>query len=293
MRREEIVRRLERGGSQPPAGQQLDLVEETVRQYERNGLLPKGRPCALWRSCPEHERCWTPEEWDHRPGASDADPESEKGCIFAPWSGPGYSPGGLCVVGVNLRYDGGDWDFGIEFRIATDPGGQEQAMRRGRKQIHKSLFAWRSLSDGSSVLRAAAGASSLEHESGDELAETLLRTARLQAVKCSPDDHRRSQRSEAMRELCPPRYLGPEVDILRPSALVTYGGEAWSAIHRIGEVHMTEQAGDFIRARFSRRDNECEVFAMPHPASHGLTWPNAHRALLASLADTTPQITLG
>lgn len=284
MELEEIGNRIERGGGRRPIGRQLELLGEVIACYERSGLITNGRPDALWHCCPDRAACWEPEQWGHRPGVSDTDPDSEKGCIFAPWIGPSYDRGGLCVVAVNLRYDGGDWDIAVEHRIATGRWGQGEMLRAGSHKAHRSPFAWRSLSGATAIYRSAEGARSLDPDDGAELADMLLRTARLQSVKCSPNDHRRSQRSRGMRTQCPPRYLRSEIEILEPRVLLAYGKEASSAIGLSGEVRYHEEERGFSRGTFSLGAYNAEVFALAHPAAHGTTWQDAHHALLGSLA---------
>ena len=291
MRADDIADRIERGGARRPAGRQLELLEEVLAIYERDGLLAGRRPDALWRCCPNRDACWSSEQLQHRPGVSDADPDSEKGCIFAPWIGPAYEPGGVCVVAVNLRYDGGDWDLAVEHRVATGAWGQEEMLRAGRRRAHHSPFAWRSLTGAAAILRSGEGRTPVEAEGGDELAQTLLRTARLQSVKCSPNDHRRSQRSRAMRELCPPRFLRSEIEILEPGVLLAFGGEARSALERSGEVVYREQERGFLRGSYRGVDHQAEVFVLAHPAARGATWQRSQRALLASLVRRRSQPT--
>jgi hypothetical protein len=285
---DELADRIERGGGRRPAGKQLALLGELVELYERAGLITEGIPEALWRCCPERDACWLPEQWAERPGFSDAEPRSEKGCMFAPWVGPAYEPGGVCVVAVNLRYDGGDWDLAVEHLIATGHGGQEERLRAGRRRAHRSSFAWRSLRGAAAVIRASQRRDTLDIQDGAELADTLLMTARLQSVKCSPNDHRRSQRSPAMKIACPPRYLGSELEILRPRTVIAYGAEARSALALCGALETAEETSGFARGLLRRGDSEFEVFALAHPAARGRRWPQAHEALLTSLMSKPP-----
>jgi hypothetical protein len=201
--------------------------------------------------------------------------------MFMPWVGPAYQLGGVCVVGLNLRYGGGDRPMGSEYRIAAH---QDVRLREGRNP-HGSRWARSTMAGAIAVLRAGAGGAVTDDADDDELADTLARTARLQAVKCSPAGGRSSP-TAAMQRNCPARFLAAELEVLRPGALLVYGRAAANAVARIGTLELVDDQRRFQRATVRADGWHGEAFMLTHPA-HG-SWYPAQRALLASLAAKPP-----
>jgi hypothetical protein len=265
----------------PPSSRQSTWFPKLTRVYADAGLLHGDRVPSLAEACPAAADCWKRRK-DRRPiGQSDTDATCDNGCIFMPWVGDHYGEGGICIIGMNLRYGGGDRPIGCEFRVARH---QEQALREG-KDPHGSRWARATLSGAVAVMRARAGKPVTDTADGDELADALRHTARLQAVKCSPRGGRSSP-TAAMQRNCPPRYMSAELNVLRPGVLLVYGRAAEQAVCRLGELDERESAPRFRRGKLHLGDRDSDVFFLAHPAHGG--WYPAQRALIESLASAPP-----
>ncbi len=261
--------------------------------YEDAGVLSGDPLPTLHQVCSQASECWKGVESDKRAhGVGAFDAGSEKGCMFLPWVGPAYHPGGVAVLGMNLRYAGGDWELAMEHRIAVEPGcGQEAKLRSQGGRAHRSYWSKGTMRDVAAVLRSARSASAIDTKDPNELADALLASARLQAVKCSPIGGRSSP-EPAMSERCPRLFLRAELAVLRPSVLLAYGGPAHAAVHQVGTVTVDEKATRTSAKGTSlltfRRGTlvlpggaSILVFLLTHPAHGG--WHQAHRELVASL----------
>jgi len=277
----ELTTRIVQSKAQPPKGEQLELLLELTARYGEMGILDGQVLPALHTVCPAAQECWSRIPSSKRPsGIGQFDARSEKGCMFLPWAGPRYRRGGVCVLGMNLRYAGEDWEFAMEHRIALDPsGGQEQSLRVGRR-AHRSYWSRGTMRDAAAVLRSWRGEAHLETQEPSELVDALLSTARVQAVKCSPIEGRSSP-EPAMSRNCPPRYLRMEVDVLRPAVMLSYGGPAHGALRELGELAVEEDVRGFRRGTMRHAGGAFTVFLLTHPAHGG--WHAAHHALVVSL----------
>lgn len=284
MDEEELRARIARVNVEPPtdAGQ-MRLLLQLTDFYRESGLLPDGLAPSLARSCPNASSCWSTKRVQERPhGRDKVDTDSEKGCIFLPWVGPAYRPGGVAVLGMNLRYAGGDWPFATEWNIVLSPiHGQLVSLRNGRR-AHGSNWAYATMTDVANVLRTQRGEKGIEKPGREERATALLSSARVQAVKCSPIGGRSSPTAE-MNANCPPRFLRRELEILRPSTLLAYGQPTHDAIKRLGDVSVLEAKAEsgFRRVVLPLASGSVTVFLLTHPASTG--WHASRRALIASL----------
>jgi hypothetical protein len=259
-----------------PEGPAMAALADLASLYERHGLLRAGETPALWKACPNCERCWA--------GVEDLRPDNKDGRsgITLPWIGPAYRPGaGLAVVGMNLRDAGGLLrEYEITAPSAGD-GSQWSRLSGGYRTAHGSAWAYRSTRSAAAVLACFAGARVLDHEDPQELVGVLDQTARLQAVKCSPDDGLRSTPSDAMVERCPPFLLTEELSRLRPAAVVGFGADVFSAFERLG---MITDGDDYLAwgRGPARAGRTIPVFWLYHPA--GRYWTASHAALLHRLA---------
>jgi len=277
---EQLVARIRLSRAPAPEGAQLDLLVRLARLYAELGVL-EGEPTpALHRVCSSAAACWSGRA-DAPQGVSRFDVASENGCMFLPWVGPRYRQGGVVVVGMNLRNGpGGDWEFGLEHRIARDPAwGQEVGLRAGRKP-HGSNWSKGTMRDVAAVRRSWTGESALDTRDGAELADALLSSARLQAIKCSPVGGRSSPTGTMVKD-CPSRFLTRELDVVRPSVILAYGGPAHAALAATGRVEVRATVRGFRRAHLVRGDSAITTFLMTHPAHGG--WYGAHAALIESL----------
>lgn len=278
---EQLVARIRLSRAPAPEGAQLDLLVRLARLYAELGVL-EGEPTpALHRTCPSAAACWSGRGNAQPQGVSSFDVASENGCMFLPWVGPRYRQGGVVVLGMNLRNsEGGDWEFGLEHRIARDPAwGQEVGLRAGHK-AHGSNWSKGTMRDVAAVRRSWTGESGLDTRDGAELADALLSSARLQAIKCSPVGGRSSP-TPAMAKNCPSRFLAHELGVLRPSVVLAYGAPAHAALAATGRVEVRATVSGFRRAHLVRGESAITAFLMTHPA-HG-RWHKAHGALIESL----------
>ncbi len=259
----------------------LTLAAHLARIYEDLGVVVSNQALPLWRDCPCGAPCWAalPETW--QPGRDPADPaDPSNGGIVLPWLGRGYRPGGVVVLGVNLREASGMY---VEYEIART---QPAWLKAGCKKPHNSWWAYRSCRSAAAVLRSIAGARAeeLDVAEPEELAEVLDTTARVQAVKCSSKDGARSERTDEMNANCPPRCLRRELAVLRPAALVAFGDETWSAMERIGQIDEAVGGTDFSRSIVHVDGHEFEMVWLRHPSSVGRRWERSFELLLGNLA---------
>jgi hypothetical protein len=199
---------------------------------------------------------------------------------FPPWIGAGYRPGGVCVVGLNLRIGTGKgtyWE--IERKVAGD---QHRSLVAGRGRSKGSRWASATMRDAALVLRSLACRSVEVPTDSAELAKTLEQIARVQTVKCSPGQGRGTPLTP-MPINCPPRYLRHEPDLLRPGVLLVYGAIPAAAIRRLGSEHDVDRPGKrFRRMGLDFGGWACTAFMLTHPA-HG-DWSLDHALLRESLA---------
>ncbi len=277
-----LTTRLVRSKAPPPTAKQLEMLLALCKVYEDAGVLSGDPLPALHRVCPHAGECWKGVEGKRAHGVGAFDADSEKGCMLLPWVGPAYRPGGVAVLGMNLRYAGGDWELAMEHRIAVEPGcGQEAKLRSQGGRAHRSYWSKGTMRDVAAVLRSTRGAPLLDTKDPNELADALLASARLQAVKCSPIGGRSSP-EPAMSERCPQQFLRAELGVLKPSVLLAYGGPAHGAVHQAGNVTINEKITRFRRGTLALSGGtSIDVLLLTHPAHGG--WHQAHRELVVSL----------
>ena len=260
--------RIARSGGQLESTVQAEMLGSLLAMYREVGVLDQDTAHALHQVCPSARECWS-KAADRRPqGVAEGDPLSRRGCIFLPWIGPEYRPGGIVVLGLNLRIgdDAGRWDLSNEFRISR---AQEAALREGRL-AHGSRWASHTTRDASIVSRAL-GIGNVRDQ-----VDALRAMARLQTVKCSPVGGRSSP-TQAMRRNCPPLFLRRELQILAPRAMLVYGRAAERAVRSVG-VSLDRRSKYYACGTASLVPNrEAAVFCLTHPAHGG--WYRAHAAL--------------
>jgi Uracil DNA glycosylase superfamily len=102
-----------------------------------------------------------------------------------------------------------------------------------------------------------------------ELVETVLRTARLQAIKCTPRRDRSKPYPE-MWEECPSFLLGGELDIVRPSVLLVLGKQPRDVVAELDgfDPCPTRRAG-LHRGVLHGDGWQADVYALSHP-THSL-----------------------
>jgi hypothetical protein len=248
------------------------LMGAVERVYDRPDVLAGARDAALGLCCPSADACWSDRQ----------DPHRTRGSMFPPWIGAGYRPGGVCVVGLNLRIGTGAgtyWE--IERKVAGD---QHASLAAGHRRSKGSRWASATMRDAAVVLRDLAGRPLDEPFNGVELAHTLEQTARVQTVKCSPGQGRGTP-LKPMPINCPPRFLRHELDVLRPGVLLVYGAVPAAAIRALGSEHEVQRPGKRFRRMSLRFDDwAATAFMLTHPAHSG--WDHDHGQLRASLAES-------
>ncbi len=206
----------------------MTLLAELAALYASKGLLAGLENPPLDVVCPHCASCWA--------GAGDARPPREEGRsgISLPWVGPDYRAGGVAILGLNLN-DAGALD--IEYQISSGfEDGQSVAERLagGHRTAHNSPFGYRSLRSAAAVEDWLNERTVQDREDAAELVDVLQRTARLQAVKCSPQDRLRSTPTDAMVANCPNYLLERELEVLRPGVIVAFGNKVASALTQLG-----------------------------------------------------------
>lgn len=283
MDRDALIEHIVRSTEAPVTPQQIDFLLQLASIYAHRGVLRDRLIPSLVRCCEMAMECWRDVSEERRPrGVSGRDPASENGCMILPWVGPEYMRGGVCVLGMNIHYGGGDAELGIEYRIALDPKwGQLPNLRKGR-QPHRSKWAKCTMQDVAAVLRAARG---LPPETTDpsELADALLRSSRVQVVKCSPIGERSTPLPNMVRN-CPSQFMLRELDVLQPSVLLAYGQPVKEALRGAGGWTVEESEPTFQRGTMKLRPGTT-VLVLTHPAHGRGGWTVAHRALLRSLEE--------
>jgi hypothetical protein len=262
-------------GRGPIDDRRLALMAALLGIYEDAGVMGAGDGLPLWHACACASSCWAsvPPEW--RPGWN---PTHEgDGAIALPWIGRHYEPGGIAVLGINLREASGLF---VEWEIAY---GQFLALETGGQRAHGSPWAERSCRAAAAVFRSQAGRPDLDADDARELARTLDRIARLQTVKCSPRDGGRSGRTDPMKCDCPPRYLRRELAVLRPGVLLSFGLETWDAVDLMGSIDESVGNEYFSRSAVTIDDLTLEMLWLNHPSGRGDRWQASYRLMLEEL----------
>jgi hypothetical protein len=258
-----------------PAGEQLQLLTSIASLYEAKGLLRDGFAPPLWECCPNAAACWA----RAAPGTQPSDGEANGG-IPLPWIGPAYRRGGVVVVAINLRNASG---LMIEYVITCWPDGQLDTLSRGGSKPHGSDFAYRATRSAAALVDIAEGRRAEDHVQPTELPSYLRRTARLQAVKCSPHDGAMSDRTPEMRRNCPPFLLADEVDILRPGFILTVGSEPRDAMDRVDGYEYGGSAERLHHGTLRRPGWSARVICLDHPGARNAGWARGHEQMLKLL----------
>jgi hypothetical protein len=260
-----------------PRGSQLELLASLASSYAELGLLVDGTEPPLWRCCPNAAGCWRGNTAE-RPSAAGG-----RAGVSLPWVGPHYWPGGVAVLGMNLRDAGG---LLVEYEISCRSGGEQSQLARldaGYREAHGSPFGYRATRSAAAALDWVGCREVQDEEVPAMLSAALQRTARLQHVKCSPADGARSSPTEAMTRNCPPMLLARELAILRPSVLLTFGDDVRLSLEAMPEYAVTDGTDWLSWGQLTLGDTRSEVFSLYHPAAAQNYWANSHADLLAEL----------
>ncbi len=261
-----------------PEGEPLQLLAELAESYRKRRVLGERTRLALWASCSRSDICWPAALDDQRPCAADG-----QAAISLPWIGPRYRPGGVVVLGMNLRNGGLLEEYIITARTAGDEGmSQISGLEHGKRRIHGSMFAYRSARSAAAALAYVNEERVRDVENPEELASVLERVARLQAVKCSPQDGGRNSPTAAMTVTCPNHFLAHELEILRPAVVVAVGDPAYRAVLACKGYREQGYTESLEWGDIPIGNRSCEIFSLYHPASY-VKWAASHRELVAEL----------
>lgn len=264
-----------------PRGRQLELLTALAQVYTDFGVIDGLREPPLWCCCPRAGTCWK--------SAAGAKPAAEGGRsgLALPWVGPQYREGGVVTVGINLRNAGG---LLREWEITCGSGGLESQIARleaGHRTMHGSPFGYRSARSAAAAVAWFDGREVRDVAEPRLLVTPLERTARLQFVKCSPDDGDRSSPTREMSANCPPLLLQRELDTLQPGVVLAFGTEVLTALEQLPGCNVED--GDDWSAwgtvRVGRR--QAAFVWLYHPS--GRYWKESQGALIAELRRREPR----
>ena len=258
---------------------QIRLLEQIADAWVEEtsmNVLPDGRNEMLWSCCANAPQCWNGLEDKH-------DPCGERGGITLPWVGPRYPESRVALMGLNLVRSGGLLD---EINITRDTinafNNDERIVWEG-----SGPFQYRSSAMLSAVLAALDGKEIPDEpaESTVDLVEPLLRTARIQAIKCSPWGEGASPPSAAMKRLCAPNLLPTEIDILKPKILVVAHSEARGRLWYLAGKPEWDDRDHFTVGKATVNGHEFTILGVIHPSDRGGLWKDSWKQLVAYLRE--------
>ncbi len=252
---------------------QAAIAQQLYALYADRGLIRDGLALPLEASCRCGAACWRRE--------GDALPPREKAGVSIPWVGEEYAQTRVCLLGINFNKDGG---LDAHWRLTRSV---IEHLRRGRKQVHESLFGHRAGTAAATVARGLPlpdRGSSTPGGDGSP-ADGWSRCAFLQLVRCAPW-RGKSEPNETMWANCPNLYLVDELRILAPRVLIVFGaGAADDRLRSLGYVTRWDRDGGFQRGELVIGGLAIEVLGLAHPAAWGRDWSSSHEALVQSLAE--------
>jgi Uracil DNA glycosylase superfamily len=278
-----VTARLRRAGvAQFATARRVAMLRALSSIYEEQRLLGARSAPPLHERCPDAPVCWLNVPPTARPVAGEpwGFVRDRPGSVIWPWIGEQYEPGGVALLGLNYRNGDTEATVALEYLAASNDA--EQLQQGHYKSKFRSDFPYRSMATAAAVLASLDYVRPTEQPAPSTLATTMERIARLQLVKCTPVDTvvDRGAPSEAMCERCPPRFLMRELDVLRPGALVAFGGPAFRALNHRADVTWRQHAY-FCRGALQVNGASTALFWLPHP-SHP-NWSKGQRSLVHSL----------
>ena len=214
----------------------------------------------LWESCPHAEACW------RRDHGTRPEPMSAR----IPYVGPDYPDHRIAVIAINSRDSGHAED---EVKATANV---IQSLNAGHREYgYRSYFHYRV----ASVVHAVKSATSQSLEARPDprtVSGSLLASARLQAVQCSPESTSRRTPTGAMVRNCPEFLLRGQLEILAPRVLLLFGAAAHQAIeHPPFDVEwITSWQGSgrcFSRGQTTFAGQAMTILAFHHPSAAGWT----------------------
>jgi hypothetical protein len=173
----------------------------------------------------------------------------------------------VLVLADNLRTSGGLLD---EQSIVADV---LEGFSRGRRTIHRSVFAYRSTTAVHALLNTNSGAPPAGKPDPASLIPALESCARVQLVKCSPFDGKESKPSDSMTANCPDRYLRSDLALLAPRQMIVLGKPARLALAWMFSIEWREDGGLRRTTLRFASGHSCEVYCLAHPRSQRHWWP--------------------
>jgi hypothetical protein len=264
---QDVTPDLERVGPVQPA--QVELLSRCVAFI--NGRIPGNGP--LWRVCGKCDECWRAERGE-RPAQMSA---------RIPYIGPDYADHRIAVVAINSR------DNGLPGAEIEATANVIDCLRAGRREYGRGSFFHYWVA--ATVCRALEGCDvNTQMPAPDVAASSLARSARLQAVQCSPCSTSRRTPTMAMARNCPEFLLRGQLEILAPRVLLLFGRAAHLAIEfpRLDmqwEITWAESGKCFSRGETQLAGKAMTVLAFHHPSYAG--WPRSWAAYTASLQAKT------
>jgi hypothetical protein len=261
----EIRPELERCGT--VSDDQIALLRGCVDLIDRQ--IPSGGP--LWEACPHGDQCWR----------TDRGPRPPRMSARIPYIGPTYAEHRIAVVAINSRDNG---HAGAEIKTTRNV---LESLRAGHREYgFRSFFHYRVASTVHNALMSLNGNPLDERPEPGAVAESLLASARLQAVQCSPVSTSRQTPTRKMVKTCPEFLLRRSLEILVPRVLLLFGAAAHQAIEHPPlsvewETTWPASRGCFSRGQTSFQDQTMTILAFHHPSA--ARWTQSWSACLASL----------
>lgn len=263
----DITKELERIG--PVRSEQTALIRRCVGFIDRQ--IPEGPP--LWEACPRADVCWR----------RDQGPRPKPMSVRIPYVGPDYPNRRIAVVAINSRDCG---RAGDEVRATAEV---LASLRAGRREYgRRSFFHYRVACAIYDAIRSLDGEAINELPDPSIAGGSLLASARLQAVQCSPQSTSRRTPTPEMLQSCPEFLLRGQLEILEPRVLLLFGEAAHQAIEKpplVVEWDTTWQDSGhcFSRGQTILADQGMTALAFHHPSyvRWSRSW-NAYRSSLRS-----------
>ncbi len=267
----------------------VDLRAALLAQYVARGIVNEnGEGLPLHVHCPSAQSCWSTLGAQHRPAAP-------FGGVSLPWIGPGYAPGGVLLVGINMNEHGGlgAWEGLIRGALADLP---HKDRLYASDTYAGSMFQQRAGWYAAVILRHLGVAEFQDghpvldwhhHPSRNtRICQAWERLAATNQVKCSPlvsPETPKSRPTEGMWANCAPLWLALELEVLRPSVLLVLGlGENLTQLGRIGSMEGRRVCQGIFRGTVQSRTGHLEIVGVTHPAAFG----GCSKALVTRLDDS-------
>lgn len=247
--------------------EQVALIGQCVELIDRQ--IPDRPP--LWNACPHADTCWQTER------AAKPKPMSAR----IPYVGPDYSDHRIAVVAINSR------DSGHAGDEITATANVLDTLRAGQREYgSRSFFHYRVASAVHAVVNAHDGGPLEEKPEPQATARSLLTSARLQAVQCSPESTSRRTPTPAMVRNCPEFLLRGQLELLTPRILLLFGAAAHRAIETPPlkvdwSTTWQDSGGCFSRGQTRFMGQTMNILAFHHPSAAG--WTRSWRTCLADL----------